>query len=350
LKHEKDDVLLLTHHDFYLDRAGMNIISAKRYFTLAIILASVIAVWDMAVPHRAMADDSLRVGKAAAQAFQFIPVDVGLKAGIFRRHQLDVESIGFAGSVKLQQGLMADGVDVGLSGGTDLAWVAKGTPVIGVAVISGSPRSLTLMVRTDSDIRTVADLKGRMVAISATGSLSDWLLRELARQQGWKPDEIRTVGLGAVTSMIAALKTKEVDSIFADLGVVYRLEATGEARRIVNFGDVVKDFYSQVVFATQPLSEQRAPVLRRFLAAWLETIAYMRNNRQATIDVAKDIMSITPEAAGAIYDELMPTFSTDGRFDPKASAVLSRSFVELQLLPTAPDMRTLYTEAFLPGR
>ena len=42
-------------------------------------------------------------------------------------------------------------------------------------------------------------------------------------------------------------------------------------------------------------------------------------------------------------------FSDDGRFEPKALAVLAKSFVELKTLPTEPDMSKLYTEAFLPA-
>ena len=41
-------------------------------------------------------------------------------------------------------------------------------------------------------------------------------------------------------------------------------------------------------------------------------------------------------------------FSDTGKFDPKALAVLAKSFVELKTLPTEPDMSKLYTEAFLP--
>jgi hypothetical protein len=46
----------------------------------------------------------------------------------------------------------------------------------------------------------------------------------------------------------------------------------------------------------------------------------------------------------------MPMFSDDGRFDQRALAVLSRSFVEMKTLPDQPDMSRLYTEAFLPGK
>ena len=53
----------------------------------------------------------------------------------------------------------------------------------------------------------------------------------------------------------------------------------------------------------------------------------------------------------AVYGNKMDArieFSDDGRFNPKALAVLSRSFVDLKFLPAEPDMSKLYTEDFLP--
>ena len=46
----------------------------------------------------------------------------------------------------------------------------------------------------------------------------------------------------------------------------------------------------------------------------------------------------------------MPMMSRDLRFRPKALDALARSFVELEILATAPDMTTLYNEQFLPPR
>ena len=59
-------------------------------------------------------------------------------------------------------------------------------------------------------------------------------------------------------------------------------------------------------------------------------------------------MSTDDATSSGIYDELMPMFSETGRFNPTALAVLGRSFVEMKMLPTEPDMTTLYTEEFLP--
>ncbi len=46
----------------------------------------------------------------------------------------------------------------------------------------------------------------------------------------------------------------------------------------------------------------------------------------------------------------MPMFSDTGRFDPAALETLRKSYVELKLLPSEPDMAKLYTEAFLPKK
>ena len=48
------------------------------------------------------------------------------------------------------------------------------------------------------------------------------------------------------------------------------------------------------------------------------------------------------------YDLTVGMFTKDCKFDPESLATLKRSFVDLKLLPTPPDMSALYTEAFLP--
>ena len=74
----------------------------------------------------------------------------------------------------------------------------------------------------------------------------------------------------------------------------------------------------------------------------------MRANKAETVRITRPIMGTDEATTAAIYDELMPMFSDTGKFEPKALAVLSRSFVEMKTLPAEPDMKTLYTEAFLP--
>jgi hypothetical protein len=75
----------------------------------------------------------------------------------------------------------------------------------------------------------------------------------------------------------------------------------------------------------------------------------MRANKEATVKIAREVLGLDESIASPSYDNLMSMFSADGRFDSKALAALSRSYVELDLLPSEPkDMRRLYTEEFLP--
>src|SRR5215467_13493618 len=296
----------------------------------------------------AAAEDKLRVGRAVPQAFSFVPVDVGMKYGIFKKHGLEIESTAFAGDAKMQQAMAADSIDIALGSGPAMAFIAKGAPVKAVAAFAGRPLLLVLAVRSDGSINKVADLKGKRVSVSTVGSLTYWLVDELNRQNGWAPGTIVPTPMGALKGQIAALKTKEIDGMVTEISTAYMLEKAGEVKVIYSFGDLVHDFHIHVVFATNKMIAERPQAIRAFLAAWFETIAFMRKNKAATVAIAKTVMEADEDVAGRVYDALMPMFSDTGRFDPKALAVLRKSYVELKILDAEPDMSTLYTEAFLP--
>jgi NitT/TauT family transport system substrate-binding protein len=214
--------------------------------------------------------------------------------------------------------------------------------------MAGRPSIMTLIVAKDGPVKTVADLKGKTLSISAPGGVPEWLARELSRQQGWGPDGMKLIGLGADSSQIAALRTGEVVGLPNDIFLATRLEEQGIARILVRFGDIVPVFIMHVIFATDNAMAQRPEDLRKFLAGWFETIAFMRKNKSQSVRTASEVTHVSPEIIDRVYDQVMPMFSDDGRFDPKALEVLKHSFVELGLLPTEPDMSKLYTEKFLP--
>jgi ABC-type nitrate/sulfonate/bicarbonate transport system substrate-binding protein len=155
--------------------------------------------------------------------------------------------------------------------------------------------------------------------------------------------------LGATIGQFAALKTRQVDGLVADIATLLQAEQNGEGRILFRFGDLVQDFHIHVIFATNKLIAQHGDAIRSFLEAWFETIAFMRQDKARTIEIAKDVIHVDPAITARTYDELMPMFSADGKFDPKALAVLSRSYVDLKILPAAPDMSKFITEEFLPN-
>lgn len=307
--------------------------------------ATALVVATLGLPSAASAESLLRVGKAVPEAFSFVPLDVGIQKGFFKKHGLDIQSIAFTGDAKLQQAMTADSVDLGLGSGPGMAFIVKGSPVKAIAAMAGPPLLLAIVVRPDGP-KTAADLKDKKISVSTVGSLTYWLVSETSRRQGWGPKGIDIEPMGALQAQLAALKRHEIDGSIMDIATAFDLEKKGEGRILVRFG-YIKDFIIHVVFATDKAIASRPNELRNFLQGWFETIAYMRTHKAETVSIAQVVMQKDADVTSRTYDELMPMFTDSGHFSPAALAVLTRSFVEMGTLPQEPDPRSLYTETFL---
>jgi ABC-type nitrate/sulfonate/bicarbonate transport system substrate-binding protein len=300
----------------------------------------------MPVTKAAFAAEKLRVGKAVAEAFSFVPPDIGIRKGIFQKNNLDLELTVFAGDARMQQAAAADSIDILLGSGPAMAFIAKGSPIKGIAAMAGPPLLLAIVVRPDGP-KTPADLKGKTVSVSTAGSLTYWLVSETSRRQGWGPNGINIAPMGAMPGQIAALKRGDIQGAIMDIGNAFDLEKKGEGRILVRFADIT-DFHIHVIFATDKAIATKPDTLRNFLKGWFETIDFMRKNKAETVKIAMQVMDKDEDISSRVYDELMPMFSDTGRFNPKALETLSKSYLELKQLPSEPDMTNLYTEAFLP--
>jgi ABC-type nitrate/sulfonate/bicarbonate transport system substrate-binding protein len=312
-------------------------------FTAAVLIAMACALGPV------QAATVLRVGQPQAGTFQFVPLQVGIEAGIFKRHGVDVQVTDFGGGPRVQQALAADSIDIAIGSGPELALEVKGAPEIAVAAMADAPYSVLLAVLKDSPIKTAADLKGKTISVSSKGSLTYWLAQELSRQLGWGTDGFTIAPLGTTATQMAALKTHQIDGMIVEANAGYRLEEDGGGRVLVQFGDRIKTFHIYILYARRAFADKNPDAVRAFLAGWFDTITYMHAHRDQTIDIVRRTAEVSPAIATRDYDELMGMFNRTGKFDPKALAVLARSFVEMGTLPSEPDMPSLITEKYLPG-
>ncbi|HXQ54045.1 MAG TPA: ABC transporter substrate-binding protein [Stellaceae bacterium] len=299
----------------------------------------------------AHADDTLRVGKAVVENFGFIPLDIGMKAGLFAKEGLTIDEINFTGGAKLAQGVTAGAVDIALSGGPDMAYAAKGAPQIAIASITSSPAFIGITVGSQSTARGLDDLKGKKIGVTSAGSLTDWLVDELNRVKGWSGDNDRAMAVaigGSPTTAFAALKTGQVDASVGAVPVGYQLEELHAGRLLVDVSAYVTSIELFVTFGSTAIVQKNPGAVRRFLKAWYATIAYMKTHRAETVTVTAEVIGYSPTVAERTYDELMAKFSSDGKFDPKALEKLSASFADLKILDSSADLSKLYTEEFLP--
>jgi ABC-type nitrate/sulfonate/bicarbonate transport system substrate-binding protein len=294
------------------------------------------------------ASETVRVGKAGRDAFSFVPAEVGDQTGLFKKHGIELQISSFGGDARVQQAMAADGIDIGLGSGPGMAFIVKGSPIKAIAAMADPPLTFALVTRNDDSIKTLDDLKGKKVGVSTVGSVTGWLVGETARQKGWGYDGMVMTPVGDDASRIAAVRTKSIDGAVVNLSAALNYVQRGDGRILQRFGDTVKDFHVHVIFATDKAIAGKPDMLRRFLAGWFDTIAFMRRDKAKTIEIARGVMGTDEPTTGRIYDEMMPMFNADGHFKPKALAVLSRSYVDMKTLPTEPDMRTLINETFLP--
>jgi NitT/TauT family transport system substrate-binding protein len=296
----------------------------------------------------AFALDKMRLGKAVPNSFAFGAAEVGMEAKIFEQEGVEIEVTSFRGDAQLQQALAAGGIDVGLGSGPGLGFRAKGAPAIGVAAMYGPPVNLALVLPSDTPVKTIADLKGKRIGVTTLGSLTDWLVRELSRQQGWGSDGIKILALGQMQARLAAIQRGELDGMVIETATGYELEEAGKTRNFLLFGDIAKDFYTHVIFATDDMIDKRTDLLRRFLRGWFKTIAFMKANKDFTVASESKTIEVKPAIAAKIYDAQIANFSVDGAWSAKAIDVICHSLKELGILNSVPDAKTIYNDAFVP--
>ena len=317
----------------------------RRGVLVALLVA--IAPWPGG---EALALEKVRLGKAVPNSFAFGATEVGIEAKIFASEGIEVEVTSFRGDAQLQQALAAGSLDVGLGSGPGLGFRAKGAPAIGVAAMYGPPANLALVLPFGSPIRTIADLNGKRIGVTTVGSLTDWLVRELSRQQGWGSDGMQILALGQMQARLAAIQRGELDGMVIEAATGYELEEAGKAKNFLLFGEIAKDFYTHVIFATDDLIEKRPDLLRRFLRGWFKTIAFMRANKEFVVASEAKTIEVKPSIAAKIYDAQILGFSPDGAWNPAAIDVIRHSLKELGILSVVPEAKAIYNDQFVPVR
>lgn len=156
----------------------------------------------------------------------------GLKTLFEASGALDGASFGykfaeFQGAAPLFQAMQSDNVDTGSAADIPtLQAIAGGLPIKFVAATSSNGQGTAILVKPDSPIKTVADLKGKEVLVStARGSIADYLLANVLTKAGLKYSDV-TVKYAVPTAAQAAWSSGKVE-VWAIFGV---FQATAQAK------------------------------------------------------------------------------------------------------------------------
>jgi NitT/TauT family transport system substrate-binding protein len=141
----------------------------------------------------AQAETKVRVGRPQAGTFQFVPIQVGIEAGIFKQHGLDVDLKKIPQKDRHLAIASGDIQCAATTVETWVAWNANGVATKQIFQLDKSYGADGMVVR--SNIQKIADLKGKTVAASAPGTAPYFTLAWFLKKNGLSVKDVTVVNL-----------------------------------------------------------------------------------------------------------------------------------------------------------
>jgi NitT/TauT family transport system substrate-binding protein len=172
----------------------------------------------------------IKLGVGGAPALYYLPLALTDSLGYFKEQGLDVEINDFKGGSQSLTALVGGSADV-VTGAYEhtLRMQAKGQDILAVIELGRYP-GIALAVKADraDKIKTIADLKGAKIGVTAPGSSTNMIVWYLMAKAGLKPDDASFIGVGAAASAIVAIQRGEIDAISNVDPVISKLQSTNE--------------------------------------------------------------------------------------------------------------------------
>lgn len=235
---------------------------------------------------------------------------------LFEKEGIKAEITVYKGGAPSFEALAAGAADINVNGAYLVALGrGKGVNSRIVATAGTKYAGWHLVVKKNSPIKTVADLAGKKVGISANGSISDFLSLWTIANHNVK---FTRVPLGA-GGMVPSLAAGNVDAMVIWSPVTYKILQDGTARTLVNFAEAVQEDLNAGWIATDEIIAKRPQAVQGTLNALFGAVQYLQKNRQFAIDLIAEINEIPKEVAVQEYEASILTASVDGTIVPQTA-------------------------------
>lgn len=243
---------------------------------LATLAFGIAAGAGLVLSRPAVAQDDVKIRVAYHASLQGATTVVALEKGFFKKHGLDVEATRFASGKDQAQAILSRSVDIGAIGYIPfIVGVAKGGDYSGVGINTYYGGSQRIMVRKDSPVKTLADLRGKKVGSNIGTSTTTIFVSKVMPGAGLKEGDYALVNL-ATKDQVSALATGQVDAIVAldPFGAI--AEQQGIARAIFSMKTI--DNPPSIYAVTNEFRRKHPEHVVRFLRAIDETNRYIKEN------------------------------------------------------------------------
>jgi NitT/TauT family transport system substrate-binding protein len=262
-------------------------------------------------PGPAAAQDKLKLTIGQKGNWDTAVPELGTRAGLFKKHGLELELLYTKGGGETQQAVIARSADIGLAAGTlgVMGAYSKGAPVRIIGAETTGAADLYWYVKSDSPIRSLEDTAGKTIAFSTKGSSTDGVVTAFIKQYNLKAKPVAT---GSPSSTLTQVMSGQVDIGWSAPPFGLDQIDKGEIR-IIASGDDAAVFKGQTVrtlIANAPALAARKPVFDAYMKAYRETIDYMYAD-PAALKVYADFVGISEEKAKRTRDGFFPKSSLD---------------------------------------
>jgi len=265
------------------------------------------------------------------------------RAGLWRKHGVDVKSI-YLSSGSLMAQTLSSG-DIGIAGFDtpamlNLALAGHSLKIVAVPINRIEP---LFVVRTN--IKTPADLRGKKVTISRFGSGSDIITRVALRYWKLDPDKHESFfQSGNTPTRVAALIAGHMDAALVSSTGVAKIVATGCCRVLADLTELPLEFANYGVVVSGALLKSQRETVKRFLQALIEGIHTFKTKPEIARAVLRESNS-DAEVVGPLYDRLAKSFRDfptpeprgiqnviDALPTPKAKNAKAEDFIDATLM------------------
>lgn len=197
------------------------------------------------------------------------------EAGLYEKYGLDAKLIEFSSGTDLIKGIVGGQLDIGVLGFSNaFTWVSRGADL---KIVGGAQRGYhSLVVRKDSGINKVEDLKGRNLASQKQGSTADIVLKGVTLAgAGLQPDDLNILGVAPAVA-VQSLVGGRVDAAFLFEPYDRIAQLVAPVRQIYEIGEVWP-FPCMVVITSGETLEKRKDVIWAALDAQRDAIEMLEN-------------------------------------------------------------------------
>ena len=290
----------------------------------------------------------------------YLPLTVAEQLGYFKDEGLDLSIVDFAGGARALQAVVGGSADV-VSGAFEhtVNMQAKGQ-FMRAFVLQGLAPQIVLGVnpKTMPDFKTIADLKGKKVGVTAPGSSTNVMVNFLLAKAGLKPSDVAIIGVGASQGAVAAMQSNQIDAISNLDPVITLLQRAGNLKVVSDTRDPKEA--ERVFGGPMPAGCLYAPQAfldRNPLTAQAMANAIVRANKWIQAAGPGDIIKAVPESYllgdRAVYIDAFlaakKALSPDGTIPDRGADTALRALasVDAKIGEARLDLKAVYTNDFV---